>query len=288
VTDVYRTAAMLCPACSSPLREYQHRYCCDACEGILIELADFELACLDMTTEAKVEIFDRAPSKAEHPPICPICTQPMGTCRVKVGTKWIDGDITTCERHGLWFDEGVMAGVFALVSRAIIGHVAGTKGGGHHTRRLFQERASGDASEGLSIAAWRSRPRKRSPTLTPVNAYRDQKLPCPRCTGRELSFLADRYGCDACHGVFVENAALEALVADMTSKPWQMPAPVGTPGGRACPICASALGVETLEGASIDRCEAHGVWFDPDELESVLQHAASPPTGVIGWLRRLF
>ena len=278
MTDVYRTAAMLCPACSSPLREYQKRMCCDSCEGILIELADFETACLDMTIEAKVEIYDRAPSKAERPPVCPVCTQPMGTCRVKVGKKWIEGPITTCERDGLWFDEGGLAAVFALVSRAIIGHVAGTQGGGPR----------GDASEGLSVAAWRSRPRKRSPTLTPVNAYRDQKLPCPRCSGRELAFLADRYGCDHCHGVFVENAVLEALVSEMTSTPWQMPATTGAPGGRACPICASALGVESLEGASIDRCRAHGVWFDPDELEAVLQQAGSPPGGVVGWLRRLF
>jgi Zn-finger nucleic acid-binding protein len=101
-------------------------------------------------------------------------------------------------------------------------------------------------------------------------------------------FLVDRYACDECHGVFVENAALEALVAEMTSAPWQIPAAVGAPGPRACPICAGTLDVETLEGATIDRCARHGVWFDPQELEAVLQHAGTPPSGIVGWLKRLF
>jgi Zn-finger nucleic acid-binding protein len=287
VTDVYRTSAMSCPACASPLRAYQDRLCCDGCGGMLISVADFETACLDMTSEAKVEIYDRAPSTAERPPLCPHCTQPMGTCHVKVGKKWVDRKFSTCDRHGLWFDQGVMAGVFATVSRTLLGYVGGYQGG-NHTRKMFQERSLADASEGLTIAAWRNRPRKRAPTLTPVNAYRDQPLLCPRCPTSQLRFLADRYGCDACHGVFVENAALEALVAEMTAEPWQMPAIAGAPGPRACPVCASALVVETLEQASIDRCQTHGVWFDPDELGAVLQQAGAPSGGVIGWLRRLF
>jgi Zn-finger nucleic acid-binding protein len=280
VNDVYRTAAMICPACASPLREYQKRYCCDGCGGMLIEVADFESACLDMSSAAKVEIFERAPSTAEHPPICPVCSQAMSTCRVRVGKNKVGGAFSTCERHGLWFGAGVLAGVFARIGRTIVGYVGGNKSG---------DRTRGhDASEGLSIAAWRNRPRKRAPTLTPVNAYRDQKLPCPRCSGRELRFLADRYACDECQGVFVENAALEALVEEMTSAPWQIPTAGGAPGPRACPICAATLGVETLEGASIDRCQAHGVWFDPQELEAVLQHAGAPPGGIVGWLKRLF
>jgi Zn-finger nucleic acid-binding protein len=46
--------------------------------------------------------------------------------------------------------------------------------------------------------------------------------------------------------------------------------------------------VNELEGATIDRCPAHGVWFDPQELETVLQRAGTEPTGVVAWLRRLF
>lgn len=278
---------MICPACASPLREYQQRYCCDDCGGMLIEIADFESACLDLTSEATVEVHDREPSTAERPPICPVCTQAMGTCRVRIAGKQVGGTFSTCERHGLWFGRGVLAAVFARIGRSLIGYTGGYKHG-DHTRQRFQPRSSGDASEGLSITAWRHRPRKRAQTLTPINAYGDRALPCPVCTNRALVFMGDRYACEGCRGLFVETAALEALVAEMTSAPWQMPAATGAPGPRACPICGVALGVETLEGASIDRCPTHGVWFDPHELEAALQVAGSPPTGLAGWLRRLF
>ena len=287
MNDVYRTAALICPACASPMREFHKRLVCDACEGMLLEVADFQSACADLVGgDPTVELFDRKPSEAERKPVCPKCSAEMGTCRVKVKDKKLHGAFSICDRDGLWFGRDVLAGVFATITRKLVGYVGGYKG--DHTRRMFQPNSGGDASEGLTIAAWRHRPRKRAKTLSPVNAYRDQPLPCPVCRTRELAFLADRYGCDECHGAFVENAALEALVGEMTGAPWQVPAVTGAPGSRSCPICAEALSEERLEGATIDRCVKHGVWFDPKELEEVLQHAGAPPTGLVGYLRRLF
>jgi hypothetical protein len=78
----------------------------------------------------------------------------------------------------------------------------------------------------------------------------------------------------------------------MTGEPWSIPAAAGGFGERSCPICAAALVVETMSGVKIDRCPIHGVWFDPQELETVLQHSvetlAGRPAGLVGWLKRLF
>ena len=270
------------------MREFHKRLICDGCEGMLLAVDDFQTACEDLIgSSTPVELFDHHASKAERTPVCPKCNGEMTVCRVRVKGKKLRREFTVCTHDGLWFGRDALADVFATLTRKLVGYVGGYKG--EWGMASFQERTpSHDANDRLSITAWRNRPRKRSPTLTPVNAYRDQKLPCPACRTRELAFLADRYGCDECHGVFVENGALTGLVADMTSELWDLPAPTGAPGPRACPICAEALVVEALEGASIDRCANHGVWFDPAELEQVLQKLGSKPGGIVGWLRRLF
>lgn len=270
------------------MREFGGRLICDACEGMLLSVEDFQHACEDLIgSSTPVELFDRVASKDEHPPVCPRCQGAMGTCRVRVKGKKLRGSFSYCEHDGLWFGRDVLPDAFATLTRKLVGYVGGYKQG-DHTRRMFQPTTPGDASDGLSIASWRNRPRKRTPTLTPINIYGDRPLPCPACRTRDLRFLADRYGCDECHGVFVQNAALVGLVADMTSELWDLPAPTGAPGPRACPVCAELLVVEVLEGASIDRCATHGIWFDPSELEQVLKATGEPPSGVIGWLRRLF
>jgi hypothetical protein len=38
---------------------------------------------------------------------------------------------------------------------------------------------------------------------------------------------------------------------------------------------------------TIDRCEGHGVYFDPNELQTALEHAAEPHH-VGSFLQRLF
>ena len=37
-----------------------------------------------------------------------------------------------------------------------------------------------------------------------------------------------------------------------------------------CPACSEPMGTWSLFKVQIDRCEPHGVWFDPDELAQVL------------------
>ncbi len=275
---IYRTAGYTCPTCHGPLREFQHRWVCDECPAMLIAVEDFRSACADVGANATtpVELGEPEPSDT----LCPICERPMtkrtvGYARVRTGTH------LTCDRHGLWLPQDVLTKTFARLSVRYVHSGGGYEGPGRIRR---------SASDGLTITRWRDRPRHRAKTLTPINVYGDRTLRCPACADRDLVFVGDRWACEGCRGVFVQTAAVEALVGDMIGAVWQMPAPVGTPGTRTCPICAQALATETLEGVTVDRCAGHGVWFDPAELEAVLQHAdaAARPHGLVGWLRRLF
>ena len=284
---IYRTAGYCCPTCRSPLREYQHRWICDECAGMLIGFDDFESACADLVGDSRLDIRDRAHSTTP----CPLCTVAMQSCHIRVGTVKVKAKVSFCEKDGLWFGKGLLTDVFARLSSKSHRLTTGPYfDAGNHTRPIFAPGRRGSASDGLSIAEWRNRPRKRAHTLTPVNAYRDQKLRCPVCPDSTLDFMGDRFACAGCHGLFVENAAVEALVTDMIGEAWQIPAVAGEAGARRCPVCETDLVVEKVEGATIDRCAAHGLWFDPKELEEVLQHADAGhrPHGLIGWVRRLF
>lgn len=288
MSDVYRTAALICPACASPMREFADRLVCDHCEGILLGLEDLRAACSDIAgSDLDVELFDLEESKAA----CPRCQRPLATCRLRVGSTKIRarvrGDFASCVQDGVWLGRGGLAGVLAAAGRKWAHPRQSFDAAGAHTRRVFQPRSGGSATDGLTIARWRNRPRKRAQTLTPINAYADRTLRCPVCADRDLVFLADRYACEQCRGVFVQVAALETLVAEMIDAPWEMPPAAGVAGARGCPVCVAPMTVETVEGVTIDRC-THGVWFDPTELEALLVREGDQPTGVVAWLRRLF
>ena len=135
------------------------------------------------------------------------------------------------------------------------------------------------------------RPRSR-PALTPVNAFADRELACPVCAASKLAFRGNRYVCGVCQGAFVENAALVAMVSEIAQRYWELPEPGTEPGSRTCPVCAAPMIGGAVEGVPVDRCTAHGVWFDAAELTRTLENAAlpEPPSqpGIGAWLRRLF
>lgn len=56
----------------------------------------------------------------------------------------------------------------------------------------------------------------------------------------------------------------------MSGLPWQERA---APSARACERCAQPLRAVALYGVALDRCDAHGVWLDRDELAQVLDEA---------------
>jgi Zn-finger nucleic acid-binding protein len=61
----------------------------------------------------------------------------------------------------------------------------------------------------------------------------------------------------------------EALVRERAARPL-----VFTGGGyseRHCPVCDESMDEPLVFDVPIDRCEAHGMWFDKAELERVLE-----------------
>jgi hypothetical protein len=95
--------------------------------------------------------------------------------------------------------------------------------------------------------------------------------------------------CAQCAGTFVQNAAFEAMAQDISNDYFELPAPTGEPGPRACPVCAQAMVVDAVEKVAIDRCAAHGIWFDANELSVALERASGQfDRGIRGWLRRIF
>jgi Zn-finger nucleic acid-binding protein len=298
MTGAYRTSGFRCPSCpDAPLREFQDRLVCDECSGMLLADDDFAASVQELTKEsAAVAASDPEPTDKA----CPRCTRALASVEVKVGALKIRGRHLRCDRDGTWFPRDSLSSVFARASRSAPGHtrsgggLSGANpqpfGGGGMTGAMggiARAFGSGPASRRLAISRWGdSRPRTH--TLF-VSAFKDRTLGCPVCKDRKLEFAGDRWGCTSCSGSFVEDAALAAMVSEMTNAPWEVPPVTGAGSDRACPACGTLMLVEVLEAVTIDRCPGHGVWFDEDELQTALHHASGPKQGgVVSWVKRLF
>jgi Zn-finger nucleic acid-binding protein len=309
MSDAYRTSGRTCPTCgNAALREFSGRLVCDECNGMLLDADDLAKSISELDGRSGgVTFTDEGPAGKA----CPRCAGELQFARVEVSTLILDGPLMHCERDGVWVPQTVLAGAFALASRrghagsmrntrfygGVGGGVGGGSGGGaplpgvtggfvgamNSIGAAFG--AGPSATAGLAISQWATA-RPRVHTLF-VSAFKDRTLGCPACKDTKLQFAGDRWACAACGGCFVEDAALSAMVIEMTGRPWQPPAVQGGPGERACPVCDKPMIVEVLEAVTIDRCEGHGAYFDPDELQAALKHAAEPQH-VGSFLQRLF
>jgi Zn-finger nucleic acid-binding protein len=296
--EPYRTAGFRCPVCTvpAPLREFQSRLICDECQGLLLDEPDYIASCADLTMGANlgIEVTNASPAATSEGTAiaCPRCERQLSRCRVTLVPIKVKADVLRCDRDGIWFEHDQLTRVFARVGLEAYGYPKGPYYGAGDRVGLDGLPVSrhGPASGVLRISEWRSRPRKRAQTATPINLYRDQRLACPGCTSGELRFFGDRYQCEQCAGTFVQNAALESMVMDISKDAWDLPAPTGTAGTRACPVCTKPMIAEDLERVPIDRCAAHGVYFDMNELTVALENASHQfdPRGVRAWLKRLF
>jgi hypothetical protein len=288
-----------CPQCASALRESEARLVCDACDGMLIRDDDYaaSLRALDGSSE-KLEVGDR--ERLDIP--CPRCANPMESCQLSYGGLAL-GAHKRCDTDGVWVANEGMIGAFAVVGHRVrrrrgggvldpaagasrvmattLGGIGGaSKGGGAIAIRAV---ANAFANRPQFVSLGSVLPRTRTAF---ASAFAGQELTCPVCS-KPLGFEADRWACSSCTGSFVEDAALVAMVQDITRAYWEMPAPTQVVGARNCPACAKAMTVEHFQSAEIDRCTGHGVWFDTEELERTLIESTSPKeTG--GWLKRLF
>ncbi len=82
-------------------------------------------------------------------------------------------------------------------------------------------------------------------------------MKCPACTTVTL-----REGqCSGCEGIWVEEAAIVARIGRDLD--------IGAPGRSdlACPVCQARMTGYLLFEVPIDRCAAHGLWFEKAELD---------------------
>jgi Zn-finger nucleic acid-binding protein len=289
MSEVYRQAGGSCPDCASPLREHAKRLVCDQCDGMMLDEAEYTASLRELdSSQSALTVASSEAAEAK----CPCCTKPLANVTLAFGGKKLVGRYLRCETDGLWVPNESMIGAYAVV-----GHRA-RKGGGSGGSAL-EAIPAGPGGHGGAIAirsvasAFANRPTfvalasVTSKVHTAfVSAFAGQEMMCPKCqTG--LAFEADRWACKTCAGSFVEDAALVAMVQDITQGFWEMP-PIGTAtGARGCPACKTPMVVEHFHGIEIDRCKPHGVWFDADELQTVLVESTNPKeTG--SWLKRLF
>jgi Zn-finger nucleic acid-binding protein len=122
-----------------------------------------------------------------------------------------------------------------------------------------------------------------------MDAYRDQHHNCPRCN-HELRVFGERLVCDHCEGLMLTEDDLRNAIVELTGLAPVFALRDEAPGKRACPRCSTAmttakLSIElegekpTKPGPELDRCAAHGLWFDESELADVLAPVAGKGPG---------
>src|SRR5262245_56522177 len=80
--------------------------------------------------------------------------------------------------------------------------------------------------------------------------------------------------CPSCGGAWVTEGVLSAMLREMTESAVhvQVAPREGDPPGRPCPECRQPMLAVAIGGPHrIDRCDSHGLWFDPVELEETLR-----------------
>ncbi|MBN2512128.1 MAG: zf-TFIIB domain-containing protein [Sedimentisphaerales bacterium] len=103
--------------------------------------------------------------------------------------------------------------------------------------------------------------------------------------------------CGACGGVWLDADELESLLSDETQTRQVMSSLTAaqncTETVRKCPICRKKM--EKVNFGTVhnkvllDRCPAHGLWFDRGELARVLENGQVDPDGkVVRMLKEMF
>ncbi len=81
----------------------------------------------------------------------------------------------------------------------------------------------------------------------------------------------------ACGGAWLSDAKLTEMAQDMKGSMVALPWVARTGIQRACPVCAKEMVTVSLLEVQLDRCADHGVWFDAEELQTVLGSASKLP-----------
>ncbi len=79
--------------------------------------------------------------------------------------------------------------------------------------------------------------------------------------------------CRTCEGAFVSEAEVSRMIGEIThSEPKPLVFETQREGElvRTCPRCLNQMEKLALHGIQLDRCEPHGLWFDPEEMQRIL------------------
>lgn len=287
----FRSSTGSCPQCQSPLREHAQRMVCDSCQGMLVTSHDLAASIheLGAATATELEASDVEASIAA----CPRCGNAMQSCAMRLGTHALKGKFLRCVTDGVWLSQDQLVGELARGSRK--GHAGGGGGLASAASAYAAVAPKGSAAAAAAGVGRAFTQNQRTPIgyapprvrIAFVSAFKGRELTCPACAS-QLAFRGDQWVCASCSGTFVENAALVAMVQEITQAYWEIPASAGVEGARACPACSAKMTVDRYQSVEIDRCAADGVWFDEAELATMLMEATEPPKSTGGWLRRLF
>lgn len=116
-----------------------------------------------------------------------------------------------------------------------------------------------------------------------TSPFRDETFRCPACPESGLRTFATRLICDACQGMFVTRDDLVTQIGDLAGVVPELEFFKDKASERGCPRCTQAMIESRLRirfpvieedpktPPRLDRCDAHGIWFDTDELAAVFE-----------------
>ena len=88
-----------------------------------------------------------------------------------------------------------------------------------------------------------------------------------------LACGAEMTGRCACGAAWLPEDKLVDMAQDMKGAMVALPWRSRSGGARPCPVCKHDMLTVSLEDVALDRCKDHGIWFDANELQQVLQRA---------------
>ncbi len=101
---------------------------------------------------------------------------------------------------------------------------------------------------------------------------RDEFATCP-IDGTALDPEGPKLTCRQCTGAMVPEADVAKVIAEIKHtqpEALSLEPPRDSESARTCPCCTEQMTKHMLHGIQIDRCEQHGIWFDPEEMQRIL------------------
>ncbi len=98
------------------------------------------------------------------------------------------------------------------------------------------------------------------------------ELQCPVCDA-PLEEAGSTFRCLLCEGAWVTEETLVAILEQRASTLVELPWEPRQDKARPCADCKGEMQTVNLGSVQLDRCPTHGVWFDADEMVTLLKQA---------------